>query len=115
MIIPNINCVVLKLDNDNKDIKSNEAFEATVYSVGGTTFSPTPVYNNGQQFTFARMPEEFPLKKGDRVVVGSYIHLINRNDEIYVICYKSDIFALLNDTNSEMVFSNQETNNNRPW
>ena len=111
MIVPNTNCVVLKLDSDKKDNIPEGVFEATVYSVGGTPFSPNPVYNNGQQFTFARMPEEFPLKTGDRVVVGSYSHLLNHNDETYVICYKSDIYAVINNNQNEITVSNQETQN----
>jgi hypothetical protein len=108
MIIPNSSYIVVKVDGDNKNMVPHESFEGTVYSVGATQFSTNPVGGNGQQFTFARLPEAFPLKKGDRVIVGSFVHLTKEHDTTYAICFKDEVYACIKDDEEELNLFNQE-------
>lgn len=114
MIIPNSGYIVVKMDQDKQDMVPHEAFEATVYSVGATPFSTNPVSNNGQQFTFARLPDEFPLKKGDRVVVGSYVHLLKQNGTTYAVCFKAEVYACIKDDEEELNLFNMEMSGDNP-
>jgi hypothetical protein len=108
MIIPNSSYIVVKVDGDNTKMVPHEAFEGTVHSVGATQFSTNPVGGNGQQYTFARLPEAFPLKKGDRVVVGSFVHLLRENGNTYAICFKEEVYATIKDDAEELTLFNQE-------
>jgi len=106
MLIPNTDYVIIKVDRTK--IKPGEAFEGIVYSVGQTNFTPNPIGGNGEQFTFARLPEVFPLRKGDRVIAGGYITLMTENDQTLAICFKAEVYAIIKDEQEEINLFNQE-------
>ena len=108
MIIPNNSYIVVKVEEKATKMIHHESFEGVVESVGSTQFTSNPVGNNGQQFTFARLPESFPLKKGDKVIVGSFVHLVKQDGYTYAICFKEEVYAVIKDEQEEINLFNQE-------
>jgi hypothetical protein len=106
MLIPNNDYVIVKVDRTA--VKPGEAFEGIVYAVGQTQFAPQPVGGDGRNFSFARQPDPFPIKKGDRVVVGGYMTLMTENEQSLAICFKTEVYAIIKDEQEEINLFNQE-------
>jgi len=114
MLVPNSDYIIIKLDKSKEDIHPGRPFEGTVYSVGQTNFTQNPIGGDGQQFTFARLPEAFPLRKGDRVVVGGFLHVLHHDGENYAICFKSEVFVAIRDEQEEINLFNMEMQEQPP-
>jgi hypothetical protein len=69
MLIPNTNFAILSVDKDFDPKTAGSAgspFKGKAEAVGQPEFAPQPVAGDGRNFSFARQPEPFPLKKGRR-------------------------------------------------
>ena len=87
MLIPNTDYIIVETTKEEFEKKTNrgdrgENFDhaanliltGRVYAVGDTKFSDSPVMGDGRSFSWARKPDEFPLKNGEEVVCSGWEH-----------------------------------------
>jgi hypothetical protein len=113
MLIPNNDYAVLSVA-DEAELKPGVTFTAKVEAVGQTPFAPQPVGGDGRNFSFARQPDAFPLKKGDEVLCGSFVETFKDGARTLVIVFKDHIYAIIRSEEEEINLFNQEMNADQP-
>lgn len=107
MLVPNTEYIIIKVE-DMKSLSPGKTFTGKVHAVGQPNFTPQPIGGDGTNFSFARQPESFPIKKGDQVFVGSFLDIIEENGNTFAISFKSEVYAILKDEAEELDLFNQE-------
>ena len=107
MLIPNNEYAVLSVADD-VELKPSVTFTAKVEAVGQTPFAPQPVGGDGRNFSFARQPDAFPLKKGDEVLCGGFVETFKDGARTLVIVFKDHIYAIIRSEEEEINLFNQE-------
>ena len=113
MLVPNSEYIITQIEN-RSSLVPGKAFIGKVHAVGQPNFAPQPVGGDGKNFSFARQPESFPIKKGDQVMVGSFLDIIEENENLYVISFKTEVYAVMKDEKEEMDLFNMEMNQETP-
>lgn len=117
MLIPNTDYIIVETTKEEFEKKTNrgENFDPAtsliltgrVYAVGDTKFSDSPVMGDGRSFSWARKPDEFPLKNGEEVVCsgwehatfheGKHLFLVSKNYVLGVYRNREEVEATLFD------------------
>jgi hypothetical protein len=108
MLIPNNDYADLSVTVDESELKPGVTFTAKVEAVGQNPFAPQPVGGDGRNFSFARQPDAFPLKKGDEVLCGSFVETFKDGAKTLVIVFKDHIYAIIRSEEEEINLFNQE-------
>ena len=107
MLVPNTEYIIVKVE-DKSTLIPGKTFTGKVHAVGQPDFAPQPIGGDGTNFSFARQPDSFGVKKGDEVIVGSFCDIIDHNGNTFVISFKTEVYAIIKDEAEELDLFNQE-------
>ena len=107
MLVPNTEYIIVKVQ-DKATLIPGKTFIGKVEAVGQSSFAPQPVAGDGKNFSFARQPDSFSVKKGDEVILGSFLDVIDHNGTTLVISFKTEVYAVVKNEQEEIDLFNQE-------
>lgn len=109
MLIPNTDYIIVETTKEEfeKKTKRGENFDPAtnliltgrVYAVGDTKFSDSPVMGDGRSFSWARKPDEFPLKNGEEVVCSGWEHATFHEDKYLFLVSKNWVLGVYRNRN----------------
>lgn len=105
MLIPNTDYIIIettkeefekRTDRSNANFTTDMLYNVTgrIYAVGDSKFSDSPVMGDGRSFSWARRPDEFPLKNGEEVVCGSWDHATVHEGKCLFLVRKDTVLAV---------------------
>ena len=105
MLIPNTDYIIIettkeefakRTDRTNPNFSADMLYNVSgcIYAVGDSKFSDSPVMGDGRSFSWARRPDEFPLKNGEEVVCSSWEHATVHEGKHLFLVRKESVLAV---------------------